>query len=91
MVIRPNLTGISIWSFLEHDMTLNILLRELVGDIFERGGEEYILFQLTYFTHQSAAIHTHPSIRSIPRASFVLAFDTSLPPFSHLSFPSLTQ
>jgi hypothetical protein len=43
MAMSHNLTGISIWSFLEHLIILSKLLCELVGDIFKRGGEEYLL------------------------------------------------
>jgi hypothetical protein len=42
MAMNHHFTGISIWSFLEHLIVLTILLRELVGDIFKRGGE-YLL------------------------------------------------
>jgi hypothetical protein len=44
MVIRPDLTGISISIFLEHHTTLTMISHEIVGDIFERGVRSIFYF-----------------------------------------------
>jgi hypothetical protein len=63
LAMSHNLTGISIWSFLEHLIVLTNLLREQVGDIFKRGGGARSIFydssSLTSLIDQEPCTRTH--------------------------------
>jgi hypothetical protein len=70
MAMNHHLKGIIMRSFLKHRIVLTILLRELVGDIFKRGGGGSFMIpaQLTLLidldpctrTHRSEVVHVLP-------------------------------